>query len=72
MPENSFWELKKWRRPEGRPISISGFSVPDYTWFSVLPNRCAILSEPPCKHRGASVATKITKLTLVASLFCVR
>ena len=69
MKKDNFWGLKKWRRPEGRPISISGMSVPDYTWSSVLLDRCAVLSEHPCKHRGASTATKITKITLVASPF---
>mgnify|MGYP001597919532 CR=1 FL=1 len=69
MTENNFRGLKKWRRPEGRPISISGISVPDYTWSSVLRKRCAVPSEPPCSYRGASTATKITKLTFVASPF---
>ena len=72
MKENNFWGLKKWRRPEGRPISISSYSLPDYTWSSVLLNRCALLRKPPCKHRGALTATKITKIALVANSFCVR
>jgi len=72
MLGNNFGGLKKWRRPEGRPISISGMSVPDYIWSSVLHKRCAVPSEPPCSYRGASTATKISKLSLVASPFYVR
>jgi len=72
MKGDNFGGLKKWRRPEGRPISISSVSMLDYIWSSVLLKRCAVLREPPCKHLGVSTLTKITNLTFVASHICVR
>ena len=69
MKGNNISGLKKWRRPEGRPISISSYSLLDYTWSSVLLDRCAVPSKPPCKHRGALTPTKITKIIFVASHF---
>ena len=72
MKGNNFWGWKKWRRPEGRPISVSSLSLLDYIWFSVRLNRCAVLSQHPCKHHGTWTALKITKLLLVASPISVR